>query len=111
MANAVSGQGGQSQMTDYEDDQLKEENARKQRDMAQREIDDTLLWSRAVNRASRCLVGAGERPVVFRYPPMDAMAMAFNEGQRNLALELFQRVMAHCPEQYLKMAKEASEQE
>ncbi|BEG52774.1 hypothetical protein VEV11M_11670 [Escherichia coli] len=27
-------------MTDYEDDQLKEENARKQRDMAQREIDD-----------------------------------------------------------------------
>ena len=41
---------------------------------------------------------------------MDAMAMAFNEGQRNLALELFQRVMAHCPEQYLKMAKEASEQ-
>ena len=26
-------------MTDYEDDQLKEENARKQRDMAQREID------------------------------------------------------------------------
>ena len=42
---------------------------------------------------------------------MDAMAMVFNEGQRNLALELFQRVMAHCPEQYLKMAKEASEQE
>jgi len=27
-------------MTDYEDDQLKEENARKQCDMAQREIDD-----------------------------------------------------------------------
>ncbi|HGE3765113.1 TPA: hypothetical protein ACGKX5_002950 [Escherichia coli] len=68
-------------MTDYEDDQLKEENARKQRDMAQREIDDIRF------------------------------VMSSEQGQRNLALELFQRVMAHCPEQYLKMAKEASEQE
>ncbi|WP_446668289.1 Bbp19 family protein, partial [Klebsiella pneumoniae] len=41
----------------------------------------------------------------------DPQVTAFNEGQRNLALALFQRVMAHCPEQYLKMAAEASEQE
>lgn len=39
----------------------------------------------------------------------DPHITAFNEGQRNLALALFQRVMAHCPEQYLKMAAEAGE--
>ncbi|STV76004.1 Uncharacterised protein [Klebsiella pneumoniae subsp. rhinoscleromatis] len=38
----------------------------------------------------------------------DPQVTAFNEGQRNLALALFQRVMAHCPEQYLKMAAEAN---
>lgn len=42
---------------------------------------------------------------------VDPYITAFNEGQRNLALVLFQRVMAHCPDQYLKMAAEASEQE
>ena len=90
-------------MTDYEDDQLKEENARKQRDMAQREIGE---------QGRRVVWSVLEKGRVFSaISPMDAMAMAFNEGQRNLALELFQRVMAHCPEQYLKMAKEASEQE
>lgn len=54
-------------MTDYEDDQLKEENARKQRDMAQREIDDIRFVMSSEQGASRCLVGAGERPCVFRY--------------------------------------------
>lgn len=39
----------------------------------------------------------------------DPYVTAFNEGQRNLALMLFQRVMAHCPDQYLKMAAEAGE--
>lgn len=40
----------------------------------------------------------------------DPHVTAFNEGQRNLALALFQRIMAHCPEQYLAMAAEAQEE-
>ncbi len=88
-----------------------EENARKQRDMAQREIDD-IRFVMSSEQGRRVVWSVLEKGRVFSaISPMDAMAMAFNEGQRNLALELFQRVMAHCPEQYLKMAKEASEQE
>ncbi|ECI2916325.1 hypothetical protein CSP68_002608 [Salmonella enterica subsp. diarizonae] len=98
-------------MTDYDDDKLKEENARKQRDLAQREIDDIrfVMDSKQGRRVIWSVLEKGR--VFFAIPPMDALAMAFNEGQRNLALELFQRVMAHCPDQYLKMAAEASEQE
>lgn len=92
-------------MTDYEDDQLKEENARKKRDMAQREIDD-IRFVMSSEQGRRVVWSVLEKGRVFSaISPMDAMAMAFNEGQRNLALELFQRVMAHCPEQYLKMVK------
>ena len=98
-------------MTDYDDDKLKEENARKQRDLAQREIDD-IRFVMDCKQGRRVVWSVLEKGRVFSsIPPMDAMAMAFNEGQRNLALELFQRVMTHCPDQYLKMASEASEQE
>ncbi|MDT7076442.1 hypothetical protein RQL62_17810 [Citrobacter amalonaticus] len=98
-------------MTDYDDDKLKEENARKQRDLAQREIDD-IRFVMDSKQGRRVVWSVLENGRVFSaIPPMDALAMAFNEGQRNLALELFQRVMTHCPDQYLKMAAEASEQE
>lgn len=43
--------------------------------------------------------------------PGDPQVMAFQEGQRNISLAWFQRVMAHCPEQYLKMAAEANEEQ
>lgn len=98
-------------MTDYDDDKLKEENARKHRDLAQREIDD-IRFVMDSKQGRRVVWSVLEKGRVFSaIPPMDALAMAFNEGQRNLALELFQRVMTHCPDQYLKMAAEASEQE
>ena len=80
-------------MTDYEDEQLKEENARKQRDMAQREIDD-IRFVMSCEQGRRVVWSVLEKGRVFSaISPMDAMAMAFNEGQRNLALELFQRVV------------------
>ncbi|WP_337083669.1 hypothetical protein [Citrobacter freundii] len=98
-------------MTDYDDDKLKEENARKQHDLEQREKDDIkfVMDSEQGRRVVWRVLESGR--VFAAIPPMDALAMAFNEGQRNLALELFQRVMTHCPDQYLKMAAEASEQE
>ncbi|EPJ2136125.1 hypothetical protein ACTE6E_002978 [Escherichia coli] len=98
-------------MTDYEDDQLKEENARKQRDMAQREIDD-IRFVMSSEQGRRVVWSVLEKGQVFGTCfNVDPHITAFNEGQRNLALVLFQRVMAHCPDQYLKMAAEASEQE
>ena len=53
-------------MTDYEDDQLKEENARKQRDMAQREIDD-IRFVMSSEQGRRVVWSVLERPCVFRY--------------------------------------------
>lgn len=97
-------------MTDYEDDRRAELDA-KQQLLAQRDIEDIqfVMGSEQGRRVVWRVLESGR--VFAAIPPMDALAMAFNEGQRNLALVLFQRVMTHCPDQYLKMAAEASEQE
>ncbi|EJK5499896.1 hypothetical protein [Citrobacter freundii] len=98
-------------MTDFDEEELRIHNERKKHDMEQREKDD-IKFVMDSEQGRRVVWGLLESGRVFAaIPPMDALAMAFNEGQRNLALELFQRVMTHCPDQYLKMAAEASEQE
>jgi hypothetical protein len=98
-------------MTDFDEEELRIQNERKKHDLEQREKDDIkfVMDSEQGRRVVWRVLESGR--VFAAIPPMDALAMAFNEGQRNLALELFQRVMAHCPDQYLKMAAEASEQE
>lgn len=98
-------------MSEIDDEKLREENARKQRDLAQREIDDIrfVMDSQQGRRVVWSLLEQGK--VFASCFSVDQSVTAFNEGQRNLALALFQRVMQHCPEQYLKMAEEASEQE
>lgn len=96
-------------MTDIDDEKMRAESDRIKRDLAQREIDDIrfVMDSEQGRRVVWRVLESGR--VFAAITPMDALAMAFNEGQRNLALELFQRVMTHCPDQYLKMAAEASE--
>ncbi|MCU2426566.1 hypothetical protein N8Q68_19390 [Enterobacter hormaechei subsp. hoffmannii] len=96
-------------MTYIDDEKMRAESDRIKRDLAQREIDDIrfVMDSEQGRRVVWRVLESGR--VFAAIPPMDALAMAFNEGQRNLALELFQRVMAHCPDQYLKMAAEAGE--
>ncbi|HDT5898419.1 TPA: hypothetical protein QHC20_002995 [Raoultella ornithinolytica] len=98
-------------MTDFDDDQLASESARKKEILLQRDIDDVrFVMDSAQGR--RVVWAVLEQGKVFSTCfSGDPQVTAFNEGQRNLALALFQRVMAHCPEQYLKMAAEASEQE
>lgn len=98
-------------MTDIDEEEMRIQNERKKHDLEQREKDDIkfVMDSEQGRRVVWRVLESGR--VFAAIPPMDALAMAFNEGQRNLALELFQRVMAHCPDQYLKMAAEASEQE
>ena len=97
-------------MTDFDDDQLAAESARKKEILLQRDIDDIrFVMDSAQGR--RVIWAVLEQGKVFSACfACDPQVTAFNEGQRNLALALFQRVMAHCPDQYLKMAAAATEE-
>ena len=98
-------------MTDFDEEELRIQNERKKNDLEQREKDD-IKFVMDSEQGRRVVWGLLERGQVFGTCfNVDPHITAFNEGQRNLALVLFQRVMTHCPDQYLKMAAEASEQE
>lgn len=96
-------------MTDVDDDKLRDDQLARQQLLAQRDIDD-IKFVMGSEQGRRVVWSLLERGKVFS-PCFsgDSHLTAFNEGQRNLALALFQRVMAHCPDQYLKMAAEAGD--
>lgn len=95
-------------MTDCEDDRKAELDA-KQQLLTQRDIDD-IQFVMGTEQGRRVVWSLLEKGQVFGTCfNVEPYITAFNEGQRNLALVLFQRVMAHCPDQYLKMAAEAGE--
>ncbi|HBT3179491.1 TPA: hypothetical protein PIP00_001039 [Klebsiella pneumoniae] len=98
-------------MTDVDEEELRIQNEMKKHDLEQREKDD-IKFVMDSEQGRRVVWGLLEKGKVFA-PCFagDPHLTAFNEGQRNLALALFQRIMTHCPDQYLKMAAEASEQE
>ncbi|MGS1867685.1 Bbp19 family protein [Klebsiella michiganensis] len=98
-------------MTDVDEEELRIQNEMKKHDLEQREKDD-IKFVMDSEQGRRVVWGLLEKGKVFATCfAGDPHLTAFNEGQRNLALALFQRVMTHCPDQYLKMAAEASEQE
>ncbi|HFS8111081.1 TPA: hypothetical protein ACLLGK_001291 [Enterobacter roggenkampii] len=98
-------------MTDFDEEELRIQNERKKHDLEQREKDD-IKFVMDSEQGRRVIWSLLEKGQVFGTCfNVEPHITAFNEGQRNLALVLFQRVMAHCPDQYLKMASEASEQE
>lgn len=98
-------------MTYIDDEERKAELEAKQDLLAQRDIDD-IQFVMGSEQGRRVIWSLLEKGQVFGACfNVDPHITAFNEGQRNLALVLLQRVMAHCPDQYLKMAEEASEQE
>ncbi|HFQ8725613.1 Bbp19 family protein [Enterobacter kobei] len=98
-------------MTDFDEEELRIQNERKKHDLEQREKDD-IKFVMDSEQGRRVVWGLLEKGQVFGTCfNVDPNITAFNEGQRNLALVLLQRVMTHCPDQYLKMASEASEQE
>lgn len=98
-------------MTDFDEEELRIQNERKKHDLEQREKDD-IKFVMDSEQGRRVVWGLLEKGQVFGTCfNVDPNITAFNEGQRNLALVLFQRVMTHCPDQYLKMAAEASDQE
>lgn len=96
-------------MTDIDDEGRKAALDAKQQLLAQRDIDD-IQFVMGSEQGRRVIWSLLEKGQVFGACfNVDPQITAFNEGQRNLALVLFQRVMAHCPDQYLKMAVEAGE--
>ncbi|ECA2524351.1 hypothetical protein III56_001918 [Salmonella enterica subsp. enterica serovar Bovismorbificans] len=96
-------------MNDFDDEGRKAELDAKQQLLAQRDIDD-IQFVMGSEQGRRVIWSLLEKGQVFGACfNVDPQITAFNEGQRNLALVLFQRVMAHCPDQYLKMAAEAGE--
>lgn len=97
-------------MTDIDDEKQRSEIEAKQQLLAQRDIDDIQFVMNS-EQGRRVIWSLLEKGKVFA-PCFagDSHLTAFNEGQRNLALALFQRVMAHCPDQYLMMAAEAREE-
>ncbi|EPX4282881.1 TPA: hypothetical protein ACW4HL_002443 [Salmonella enterica subsp. enterica serovar Cerro] len=98
-------------MMDIDDEGRKAALDAKQQLLAQRDIDD-IQFVMGSEQGRRVIWSLLEKGQVFGACfNVDPQITAFNEGQRNLALVLFQRVMTHCPDQYLKMAAEASEQE
>lgn len=98
-------------MTDFDEEELRIQNERKRHDLEQRDKDD-IKFVMDSEQGRRVVWSVLEKGQVFGTCfNVEPHITAFNEGQRNLALALFQRVMAHCPDQYLKMAAEASEQE
>lgn len=98
-------------MTDLDEEELRVQNERKKHDLEQLEKDD-IQFVMGSEQGRRVIWSLLEKGQVFGACfNVDPHITAFNEGQRNLALVLLQRVMAHCPDQYLKMAAEASIQE
>lgn len=98
-------------MTEFDDEERRAESETKQKLLAEREISDIrfVMGSEQGRRVVWSLLEKGQ--VFGSCFTVDPQVTAFNEGQRNLALSLFQRVMAHCQDQYLVMANEASKEE
>lgn len=96
-------------MTYIDDEERKAELEAKQQLLAQRDIED-IQFVMGSEQGRRVVWGLLEKGQVFGACfNVDPHITSFNEGQRNLALVLLQRVMAHCPDQYLTMAAEAGE--
>ena len=98
-------------MTDFDESPVSQEAEKKRKELEQREIND-IRHVMAGPQGRRVVWSILEKGRVFSstFSPDQAIA-AFNEGQRNIALALFQRVMTHCPEKYLVMADEASKED
>lgn len=97
-------------MTEDEEIQL-EELEREQRERLERDAED-IRHVLSSERGRRVIWWLLEKGNVFSSTfHSDPHISAFNEGQRNLALAVFSRVMSSCPENYLQMADEASREE
>lgn len=71
---------------------------------------DDIRWLMKSRRGRRIMWRILEQSRVFQLSfNTNAMAMAFNEGNRNSGLHLLNVVHTHCPENYQTMVEEANE--
>lgn len=97
-------------MTELDEDKLRADQAARQQLLAHRDVEDIQFVMNS-EQGRRVVWAMLEKGQVFASCfNADPCITAFKEGQRNLALVLFQRVMTHCADQYLKMAAEAQEE-
>ncbi|MDW7517184.1 hypothetical protein RY897_18545 [Klebsiella pneumoniae] len=101
-------------MTDYLSEEEREELAadelKRQQLRRENELNDLRLICETEHgrRFIWCLI---EQAGVWRTTYTgEALSAAFAEGKRNTGLKVFSDVMEACPDQYLAMAKEASEE-
>lgn len=70
------------------------------------EVDD-LKWLLSNKRGRRFATRLLERAGVWRLSfNTNALTMAFNEGTRNEGLRLLAQISTHCPDRYIEMLKE-----
>jgi len=96
-------------MTDFDDEQRLKDAEQNQKLAAERQRDDLKhVMSSVQGRRHiwRLLSNAGVFALSFTG---DNASTNFNEGRRSEGLRLFNEVMTHCPDLYLTMANEASE--
>lgn len=101
-------------MTDYLSDEEQEallaEEAKKQKLRRDNELNDLRLICET-EHGRRFIWRLIEQAGVWRTTYTgEALSAAFAEGKRNTGLKVFSDVMEACPDQYLAMAKEASEE-
>ncbi|ENC2022860.1 hypothetical protein ABKE32_000486 [Escherichia albertii] len=97
--------------SDDEDDSRLAGQEQRHREREQRDTDD-IRQVMSTDAGRRVIWWLLERGKVFSTTfHADPHIAAFNEGQRNLALAMFSRVMAASPDNYLLMAAEASKEE
>ncbi len=101
-------------MTDYLSEEEREELAadelKRQQLRRENELNDLRLICET-ERGRRFIWRLIEQAGVWRTTYTgEALSAAFAEGKRNTGLKVFSDVMEACPDQYLAMAKEASEE-
>jgi hypothetical protein len=86
--------------------QAQTEKAVKAQLVRQTEIDD-LLWLMSDKRGRRFVRRLLDRVGIYRTSfSTEALAMAFNEGQRNVGLQLVGQINQHCPSRFSEMQRE-----
>lgn len=86
-----------------------EEKTLREKLEGQLEIDD-LKWVLSNKRGRRFVRRLLEMAGVYRSSfNTNALTMSLNEGQRNVGLKLVAQMMTHCPERYIDILKEHSD--
>src|SRR5262245_7608246 len=98
-------------MTDYSAERREERRSQKAAQQAERERQDLIRGLMAQPAGRRYVYEKLVAAHIFRTSfSVDALAMAFAEGERNQGLQLLTDVMSVCPDMFVRMMQEQHEQ-